>query len=837
VRALVDRAQQSGVVALLNVKYVISGLLLIVALPLVGDPFRTGHARDPSIAQPHPEIPELRELRRQGNILFRAGDYLKASETYESGYREATRRGDPRSALRFLNNLGSADYQLLRYRDATSAYLKAKDLALSQRDPETLAAIYNNLSSLYEQMGEIGVADEYAERGLELPSSVTAKFRSKLFIQSAVVQVHLKNWDRAILELRQAIDIARAQGDLQVEAEAWNELGDALMEAGRLSDAEPALLESLRLRQSSHDESLHFSFEALGKLRRLQNDRTSALAYLDQAIQAATPLGPRALWRPFYERGRANLADSRLRAAYADFDSSLKSLKTWQAEVVPADAFRVSSETERHEVYSAYIESAGRLYRQTGRQIFAVESFAAAEESRAASLRSLWLESGLTKELPGDYWKTLSVLQRAESAQLSGASNDETLRRLRLKLMELEAGAALELPRALDDPDPSANQLLKRTRRALAADELYVGFHAGDSASCLWAITRDALEFRPLPPQAELNREIHDFVKAVSENSNTADRMGRQLYDRLFGSISSRLQEKPTWVLAPDGPLFDLPFAALVQTSTQKPGEYLIERHAIRIVPGVPALLRSPSPETAEFFVGVGDPVYNRADLRWPSARRQAALLTVNASSGNSPDRILELPRLIGSAREVESCAGIWQANGRKTLVLEGADASQRNLAEALRQNPSVVHLAAHVLFPSHQTDFGMVALGLQPDNQVELLGATEIASMRAKLGLVVVDGCSSGRGAVLPGTGLMGMTRAWLVAGARAVIATRWPTADQDSGELFSSLYRLYFSQRPGMPVSFGRLLREAQLDELHAGGPHAAPAYWAKYFCVETN
>jgi CHAT domain-containing protein len=82
-----------------------------------------------------------------------------------------------------------------------------------------------------------------------------------------------------------------------------------------------------------------------------------------------------------------------------------------------------------------------------------------------------------------------------------------------------------------------------------------------------------------------------------------------------------------------------------------------------------------------------------------------------------------------------------------------------------------------------------------------------------------------------------MGMTRAWLVAGARAVIATRWAAQDQDSGDLFSSLYRLYFLRRSHGPISFGRLLREAQLAELHADGPHAAPAYWASYFCVETN
>lgn len=826
-------------VAHLNVKRAISALsLMLVALPLTGDLYRRARgANHSSIALEPQEIPELRDLRRQGNILFRSGEYLKAARTYESGYQEAIREGDMRSALRFLNNLGSADYQLLRYRDAIKAYLRARELALSQPDQETLAAIYFNLSSLYDQMGETDAATESAELGLELPAAVSTKFRSALLIHAALIQMRQRNCGRAIVQLRQAIDIARDQLDVTVEAQAWNELGNALLDCGRSSDAEPALLESFRLRSLRHDGRLHYSYESLGELRLRQNNPAEALVFFDRAIQSAAPSGPLALWQPFYGRGRANLADSRLAAAYADFGAALKCLKNWWAEVLPADAFRVSSEVELHEVYSAYIELAARLYLQTGRRRYAAESFAAAEDSRAASLRTLWLESGLTRELPGDYRQTLSALQEAESAPPGSASNLATIHRLRLKLMEMGVGAALELPRALRDPDVTANELLRQTRGALRPDEVFIGFHAGDSESCLWAVTGDALEFWPLPPRVELDRDIKAFVKAVSENSAAADVLGRQLYDRLFGSLTPRLQQKPTWVLAPDGPLFDLPFAALIPTSTNEPREYLVERHAIRIVPGISALLRSPAPASEEFFVGVGDPVYNRADPRWSRERRSPVRPAVNVSRSSSPGRTRELPRLIGSAGEVENCAGTWRANGRKALLLEGTDVHKDNLEEILRRNPSVLHLAAHVLFPSNPPGPGMIALGLQPDNQVELLSATEIASMRANLELVVVDGCSSGHGPVLPGAGLMGMTRAWLVAGARAVIATRWAAADQDRGELFSALYRLYFSRRSHRPVSFGRLLRDAQLDELHAGGPHAAPAYWAMYFCVETN
>jgi CHAT domain-containing protein len=90
----------------------------------------------------------------------------------------------------------------------------------------------------------------------------------------------------------------------------------------------------------------------------------------------------------------------------------------------------------------------------------------------------------------------------------------------------------------------------------------------------------------------------------------------------------------------------------------------------------------------------------------------------------------------------------------------------------------------------------------------------------------------------VLPGAGLMGMTRAWLAAGTRAVVATRWPAPDREAGAIFESLYRLYFERRrSGAFVSFGELLREAQLAELRVGGRRAEPSRWASYFSVETN
>jgi CHAT domain-containing protein len=101
----------------------------------------------------------------------------------------------------------------------------------------------------------------------------------------------------------------------------------------------------------------------------------------------------------------------------------------------------------------------------------------------------------------------------------------------------------------------------------------------------------------------------------------------------------------------------------------------------------------------------------------------------------------------------------------------------------------------------------------------------------------VVLDGCNSARGAILPGAGLMGMTRAWMAAGARAVIATRWPMADRDEGELFRTFYPLYYARNGRSHTGVSRVLQQAQVAQIRGGGVHAEPAYWASYFSVERN
>jgi CHAT domain-containing protein len=787
------------------------------------------------------ERPEFFELRQQGNALFNTGKYLSANLVYESGYTQAISRGEVRSALRFLNNLGSSQYAMFRYRDAIKAYLRVRELAVSQGDDEMLAAACSNLSNLYYQMGDLDAAIESANQGLRLPPAATAKFKAKLLIQSALIRIRQMDWEHALTFLHSAIAAAHTARDLQSESQAWNELGTTLLQTGRIPAAEHALLEALRLRESTPGRvDIFYFYESLAELRLRQGNVAAALDLYDKAAAAARPSGPGALWEVLDLRGRARLAQGRLEAAYSDFSASLDCLRQLRAEVLPADAFRVSTEVEWHDVYSNFIETGSKLYRKTGRPLYAVQTFAVAEESRAASLRALWAGSDLTSRLPPEYGQTLSELQQAQTALLGNNTNgEEAVRHARVKLSEIEMKAGLDFPPYSDNADRERNRLLNLTRTALGPEEAFFGFHLGQDESCVWAITRDAFEFRRLPPLTEYSEAIARFAKTVSEGSPEARMLGQQLYHRLFGSISRRILDKSVWILAPEGALFELPFAALVQTAEtdSRAPRYLIERHAIRIVPGVSVLLGPVAPELRGPFVGIGDPIYNQADDRFqPLSNTRIHPAKMLRLSGSQAEP-MELARLPGTGREVERCSGIWRSHGDRALLLEGAAANTSSLLEALRQNPQVLHIAGHVLFPASAPGPGMLAFTLQPDDRVQLLSSTEIAAFRAKIGLVVLDGCSSARAAILPGAGLMGMTRAWMAAGARAVIAARWPIADREGGELFQSFYRFYYQKSPHRPVSFARILQAAQIEQLHSDGPHASPAYWASYFCVERN
>jgi CHAT domain-containing protein len=342
-------------------------------------------------------------------------------------------------------------------------------------------------------------------------------------------------------------------------------------------------------------------------------------------------------------------------------------------------------------------------------------------------------------------------------------------------------------------------------------DSVLLSFHVSKTSSWVWAVDRRTVDVYPLPPLAKIQAETTEFAQAVNYGAPSAQ-LGARIYKDLFGSVPERYLRHRSWRLELDGPLYELPFAALVvsEDSASQDGKgpvYLMQRAVLQSVPGA-LLLKRDAISPGDEFLGIGDPVYNTADARYRGERGKAQLT---------------LARLPNTASELEACARAW--NAPRSRLLTGPDAVPAEVEAEVAGSPGIIHFATHVI-PGHG-DFqsGLIALSLDSSGAMGLLGPKDIVARPVAAKLVVMNGCHSAQGQALPSAGLMGLTRAWIGAGASAVLATQWDIPDDAAETLMTDFYRILRAE-PGRGPAFA--LREAQLSALRN---QRSPRDWAAY------
>lgn len=780
---------------------------------------------------------DLRQLWNHGTRLFESGRYHEAATVFDQGLRQARARLDPYIRAQLLNNLAGARMAGFQYRGAVQALLEARDLATRQRDWKTVVTISSNLATAYSLMGELATARATAEQALALARQRGA-VQSRLLVRVATLRARQGEFEAAERVFLEAARTADLEGDTRALAQVWRLLGYEHLRRKNVSAARPLLLDAFRQDRLSESPELTFSYRNLALLYAAEGDLVTAEHWmglaLERARQSAAALP---LWSFYYERGRLRRERGRLAEALADFREAVDSARAWRLEALPAEAFAIRVDAGLQELYGALAETAAELACSGGHPSLAREAFEAAEENRAASLQArLEPANPLVSSLPPEYGDLLRQLHslQAASQQNPAPALRARLEAVRAQLVNLELRAGLQHADARQFRWESAGRLLPRLQRALANDEAYLAFYLGETASFRWTVTRDRFRMDRLPPRSELAREAELFMRALHARSPAMERQGRRLYRLLFDGLSRAVIGKRKWFLALDSALFQLPIAALPEAAQGGRSVFLVERRAVQVVPGAQSLAQAGAPHWKGGFLGVADPVYNRADARRNSRMRDPVLpKTWRLLPGltAAPTEPAELPRLPGSSKETWQCAAVWR--GSAVRVLEGAAATPEQLAANLRSKPDVLHLATHVIVSEEDPARASIMLSLGPDGRLQSLSPDAIRVLRPAPSLVVLSGCRSARGPVLPGAGLLGLTRAWLSAGARWVVASLWATPD-DSGHLFVRFYTHLQSLRQEGGRAPALALRQAQAEMLASDDWRSRPDYWAAYVVI---
>ncbi|MCP3979625.1 MAG: CHAT domain-containing protein [bacterium] len=340
-------------------------------------------------------------------------------------------------------------------------------------------------------------------------------------------------------------------------------------------------------------------------------------------------------------------------------------------------------------------------------------------------------------------------------------------------------------------------------RRTLRDGEVLVDYLIGNDRGVVVAVTADAIVARVVPGWHELRPSLKRYAAALrrpllsaearedprADFARDAD-VGVELYRKLLGPVEQLLDGATRLYVIPDQDLALLPFGALVVSADA----------------GRPVFLAA-SIETAVLPLAGSPP-------RWGDAR--TPVLLAGDPVGGAGAEVVPLPH---AAAELQRLGEVWGASQTTSLVRD--ELSLERIDELALRSFRTLHFATHAVASS--TDPRRCTVILSAGDR---LAMPRIAELRLGPALVVLSACSTGEGEVIPGEGVVGLSWAFLRAGARGIAASLWSVDDSSTAELMVAFHdRLRAGDDP---------VRSMALAQRAVAESRWHPVYWAPFVVI---
>ena len=426
-------------------------------------------------------------------------------------------------------------------------------------------------------------------------------------------------------------------------------------------------------------------------------------------------------------------------------------------------------------------------------------------------------------------------------------------------------------------------------QKVLDADTVLLEYSLGREHSYLWAVTTTSVSLRQLPARDKLDAlamSLRDKIVphslrrslldaggqtrglsddrglALSNNATTANVAGfvetsNALYRNTVAPAASMITGKRLLIVA-DGALNYVPFESLV-TATGGGGDYstlpyLVRTNEVAYAPSasVVAAIRQQATGAAANSRGllvVADPIFDASDPRAKilqgvgaaAGAQSGEMLAVNSAvsdlTGGSNTTAgggggnVKLARLNGTRAEAQAIAAFARTSGLAPDIWLDLDASESKVKTTDVSKYRILHVATHGLLNTERPQFTGVVLSLVGNRDGDgFLRTDEIFNLRLGSPLVMLSACETGLGKERRGEGIIGLTRAFMYAGAPTVGVSLWSVSDKSTADLMTDFYkRLLTKQSPAPPAA----MRAAQVAMIE-GKKYSAPFHWAPFVLV---
>jgi len=799
--------------------------------------FRAAHGED------HVDVAlALNNLAQNYSSL---GDYAAANRAYLTSLeiRVAVHGADHLRVAETLNNLGTLLKNRGDYVGARSHLERALAIRTAKlgEDHPSVAISINNLASLLWTQGDNDAALPLNERCLEIWRATYGddhiRVATGLNNLASVVDA-MGDFDRAQGLYEEALAIRRSvYGDQHPSvANSLLNLSNLLRDKGDLRAAQAHAEDSVRLLRGALGDDhprVARSLRTLALLVSENGDSQAARVLHEESL---------AIRRQTLDDGHPAIAESLNNIALLDLESG----EIGRAQILFDESLGIAIErlslldglSEREALayvpkLRASLDGWLRAFDQPSHVAAAWEKtlrFKGVVAARARSGRALATDdleaASIATELASIRRKRAALAYRepdpedkAEARTRFAALSAEQ-ERLERELMTISASyrrsATLEAATPADfcAALPKDTGLIDLLRYGGGREARYLAFVANREDCVLRRV-----ELGPAGPIDAAVLAWHEVLRDGAASPARVERRGQTVTSLLWEPLKAAAGQSATWWVVPDGPLSSVPLGALPLGE----GRYAIEDHAISYLDRVSDVFRAEPANAPSGALVVGGIDYDAP--RGEGGKARSFLAPCNGG---------QYAPLSGAATEADAVTSRWSRTRKEPLLrLGGADATETAIASAM-PGKAVVHLATHGFFATGACRSaidregaaydpmllsGLVFAGANgpPDSlsaEDGVMTAAEVAGLDlSSTGLVVLAACETGLGEAQSGQGVLGLRRAFAIAGARTLVMSLWSVSDESTGTLMEGVYRRHLGRRHASPAE---ALRAAQLQML---------------------
>jgi CHAT domain-containing protein len=396
---------------------------------------------------------------------------------------------------------------------------------------------------------------------------------------------------------------------------------------------------------------------------------------------------------------------------------------------------------------------------------------------------------------------------------------NEALKTYEDKLESLKNQIRISSPAYANLRYPEIITVEEAQKKLLDTQTAFLAYSIGKESSYAFSLSKNELKIFPLPSRKELQKQVADYLKVITDKENHDFHLGYKLYQELILPGLDKNIKKI--FIVPDDILYFLPFETLITHKNAK--SWLIMEYKLAYVPSLSSfreLVRRDKMNREKVhkdILAFGDPDFGPYETE---------------EKGNNGDifqnfystSAFKFFRLKYSGLEISRIASLFKSSKRNIFLRERA--SEEELKAQNLADYKIIHFATHGLIDDKKPARSSIILCLdQNPTEDGFLQMREIFNIKLHADLVTLSACQTGLGQFIRGEGIEGLSRAFFYAGASSVLMSLWAINDQASYQLME---RFYFHLRKSESIM--NALRLAKLEMIESG-TLSHPYYWAGF------